>query len=76
MNKTIRYNVRYSPSKLISDSLAYPIVDTIEESVGDGVWNGAGKYIRNAVWDTVKPSIEIPIANCTINYFNQNWINQ
>jgi hypothetical protein len=76
MNKTIRENVRYSPSKLISDSLAYPIVDTIEESVGDGVWNSAGKYIRNAVGDTVKPSIEIPIANCTINYFHQKWINQ
>ena len=76
MNKTIRDNVRCSLSKLISDSLAYPIVDTIEESVGDGVWNGAGQYIRNAVWDTVKPSIEIPIANCVIDYFNQKWIKQ
>lgn len=76
MNKTIRDNVRYSPLKLISDSVAYPMLDNIDASVEYKLWNGAGKYIRNVVFDTVKPSIEIPIANCIINYFNQKWIKQ
>jgi hypothetical protein len=74
MNKAIRENVRYSPSKLVDNSVGYSILDNIDSSVEYEAWTDAGKYIRNTVWDTLKWSIEIPIANSVINYFHQKWI--
>jgi hypothetical protein len=52
------------------------MLDNIDASVEYKAWTAAGKYIRNAVWDTVKLSIEISIANSVSNYFNQKWIKQ
>lgn len=60
----------------MSNSVAYLMLDNIDASVEYKAWTAAGKYIRNAVWDTVKLSIEISIANSVSNYFNQKWIKQ
>lgn len=76
MNKTIRENVRYSPSKLVDNSVGYPILDNIDASVEYEAWTEAGRQIRNTVWDTVRWSLEIPLADSVINYFNQKWIKQ